>query len=68
MDKNKTDKIETDFGNFTRVFYPIWQFSSAVTGLETQVKELKGKEKEDGIATVKSNRAQLRYTIKKDKE
>jgi SMC interacting uncharacterized protein involved in chromosome segregation len=66
MDKNKTDKIETDFGKFTRVFYPMWEFSPAVSNLETQVKDLKAKEKEDGIATVKSSRAQLRYTVAKE--
>jgi len=68
MDRRKVDKIETGFGNFTRVFYPVWKFSPAVIGLETEVKELKAREKEEGVATISTNRAQLRYTIKKDKE
>jgi hypothetical protein len=68
MDREKIDKVATDFGNFTRVFYPIWQFSPAVKELEGKVKELKDTEKKTGVATASSNRAQLRYTSLKDKE
>lgn len=68
MNKNKVDKVATDFGNFTRVFYPVWQFSPAVKELETQVSDLKDQEKKNGIAKSISSRAQLRYTSLKDKE
>ena len=66
MDHEKKDKVETSFGNFTRVFMPIYSFSPAVTKLETEVKELKDKEKSDGVATIKSNRVQLRYSQGKE--
>lgn len=68
MDRQKVDKIATEFGNFTRVFYPVWTFSPAVKELEVKVKELKDTEKKTGVATASSNRAQLRYTSLKEKE
>lgn len=68
MDREKMDKVETSFGNFTRVFMPIYSFSPAVTKLEDQVKEMKDKEKADGTVTIKSNRVQLRYSAAKEGE
>lgn len=66
MDHEKMDKVETSFGNFTRVFMPIYSFSKVVEEKEVELKELKNKEKEDGIATIKSNRVQLRYSQGKE--
>ena len=68
MDKQKSDKIETDFGSFTRIRMNIWEFSPAVKAAKDGVKELEASEKESGLAKVKTVRQSLRFNSPKDKE
>jgi polyhydroxyalkanoate synthesis regulator phasin len=45
------DKMESDSGNFTLKYVPVWTYSPAVKELEEQVDKLKETEKADGTAT-----------------
>lgn len=45
------DKMESEFGNFTLKYVPVWTYSSKVKSLEDEVDRLKEEEKADGTAT-----------------
>ncbi len=50
MQKNKLEKVESSFGNFTVGSRKTWSYSPKVTNLEEKVKVAKFKEQERGIA------------------
>ena len=45
------DKMESDFGNFTLKYVPVWKYSDVVVEAEKAVDELKQEEKANGKAT-----------------
>ena len=50
MQKNKLDKVESDFGMFTLASRKSWKFSDKVVALEEKLKIAKFTEQEKGIA------------------
>ncbi len=53
MDKNKLDKVESEYGNFTVGRRKTWVYSKKVEALEERVKIAKYKEQEEGVAESK---------------
>jgi hypothetical protein len=45
------DKMESEYGNFTLKYVPVWTYSPDVEVLETRVERLKEEEKANGVAT-----------------
>lgn len=51
----QADKVETEFGDFVMEKRRSWEFSESVTLAEDKVKQLKAKEKAEGVATYTEN-------------
>ena len=45
------DKMESEFGNFTLKYVPVWKYSLAVETAEQEVDKMKETEKANGVAT-----------------
>jgi hypothetical protein len=56
--------VRKDYGTFTVVDYPSYQYSSNVIELEAKLNDVKKLEREAGVATIKSVTNSLRYTSK----
>ena len=52
----------TGVGTFSRIVSTYYSYSPQVAAKEEEVKELKQKEREEGLAKIKSVTAQLRFT------
>jgi hypothetical protein len=63
LEANKLFKLQTDFGTFSRVVAAKYRFSDNVKSLEDSVKELKEKEKHEGIAKYEET-ISLRFQLK----
>lgn len=50
MEKNKLEKLESEFGNFTKAARKVWSYSKKVLKLEEEVKLKKIEEQEKGVA------------------
>lgn len=51
MEAEEAEKVETDFGAFVLEKRRTWEFSEKIQMAENDVKEMKAKEKGEGIAT-----------------
>lgn len=50
MNANEIEKVESDFGSFYFTSRKTWKYSDSVKAKESEVKDLKKKEEEDGTA------------------
>jgi len=66
MDHTGSQTIDTDFGKFSRVTIKVWEYSPQVDAAKQQVDSLKKSEIDQGIAKVKAETSQLRFTATKD--